>query len=81
VERLKFIGCVGERKKARGFGGRRQDASEEVNKQSLLTTTMTTVQHTNTDFLAAVRNANLETLVASGNPELLLALQELIQLR
>ena len=78
VERLKFMGCVGERKKARGFGRRRQDASEEVNKQSLLATTMTTVQHTNTDFLTAIHNANLETLIASGNMQLLLALQELI---
>ena len=41
---------------------------------------MTTVQHTNMDFLTAVRNANLETLIASGIPQLLLALQELVQL-
>jgi hypothetical protein len=32
-------------------------------------------------FLAAVRNANLETLIASGNPQLLQALEELNQLR
>lgn len=31
-------------------------------------------------FLAAVHNANLETLIASGNPQLLQALEELNQL-
>lgn len=31
-------------------------------------------------FLAAVRDANLEMLIASGNPQLLYALQELDQL-
>jgi hypothetical protein len=40
---------------------------------------MTVVKHT--DFLAAVHDANLKTLIASGNPQLLQALQELDQLR
>jgi hypothetical protein len=80
VERLKFTGCVGKRQKARGVGGRRQVALEKANKQSPLTTTITTIQHTDMDFLATIRDANLETLIASGNPQLLQALQELIQL-
>ena len=42
---------------------------------------MTVVQHTSTDFLAAVREANLETFITSGNLQLLQALEELNQLR
>ena len=60
--------------------GRRQEVLDKVNKQSLLAT-MTTIQHTDTDFLTAIRNANLETLIESGNLQLLQALQELAQLR
>ena len=37
--------------------------------------------HNNSAFLTAVRDADLETLIASGNPQLLHALQELDQLR
>ena len=59
---------------------KRQEVLDEVNKQSLLTT-MTTVQHTNTDFLATIHNANLETFIESGNLQLLQALQELTQLQ
>jgi hypothetical protein len=40
---------------------------------------MTSAQHT--DFLAAVRDASLDTLIASGNLQLLQALEELAQLR
>ena len=40
---------------------------------------MTSAQHT--DFLTAVRDANLDTLIASGNLQLLQALEELAQLR
>jgi hypothetical protein len=64
-----------------GKGRRQEVLVEEGNKQSLLTTTMTTVQHTNMDFLTAVCNANLETLIASGNLQLLQALEELAQLQ
>ena len=45
------------------------------------TAAMKNAQHADPAFLAAVRDANLETLIASGNPQLLLALQELDQLR
>lgn len=71
------IGCVGKRKVLvkEVLEQIRCAALEEVNKGSLLTTTMTD------NFLAAVREANLETLIASGNPQLLQALQELVQLR
>jgi len=40
---------------------------------------MTSTQHT--DFLVAVRDANLDTLIASGNLQLLQALKELAQLQ
>jgi hypothetical protein len=39
------------------------------------------MKNTDSAFLAAVRDADLETLIASGNPQLLHALQELDQLR
>jgi hypothetical protein len=39
------------------------------------------MKNTDSAFLAAVRDANLETLIASGNPQLLHALQELDELR
>ena len=42
---------------------------------------MKNVEHADSAFLAAVCDANLETLIASGNPQLLHALQELDQLR
>lgn len=41
---------------------------------------MNIVQHTDTTFLAAIHDADLETLIASGNPQLLQALDELEQL-
>jgi hypothetical protein len=42
---------------------------------------MKNAQHADSALLAAIRDANLETLIASGNPQLLHALQELDQLR
>jgi hypothetical protein len=42
---------------------------------------MKNAQCADSAFLAAVRDANLETLIASGNLQLLHALQELDQLR
>ena len=38
-------------------------------------------QRADSTFLAAVRDARLDTLIASGNPQLLHALQELDRLR
>ena len=81
--KLLNIGCVGKREKTRR---KRVDVNKHVmcvcslhaNKRSLLTTTMTSTQHT--DFLVAVCDANLDTLIASGNLQLLQALKELAQL-
>jgi hypothetical protein len=42
---------------------------------------MNIAQPNNMVFLAAVRNTSLETLVTSGNPQLLEALKELNRLR
>ena len=39
------------------------------------------MQHTDSTFLAAVHDTNLEMLIASGNLQLLHALQELNQLQ
>jgi hypothetical protein len=52
--------------------------NSHANKQSPLATTMTSAQHT--DFLMAVHDANLDMLIASGNLQLLQALEELAQL-
>lgn len=82
--KLLDIGCVGKREKTRR---KCVDVNKHVvcvcslhaNEQSPLATTMTSTQHT--DFLVAVRDANLDTLIASGNLQLLQALKELAQLR
>jgi hypothetical protein len=42
---------------------------------------MKNAQHAASTFLTAIRDANLETLIASGNPQLLHALQQLDELR
>ena len=53
----------------------------QTNKLDFITAAIKNVQHADSTFLAAVHDANLETLIASGNPHLLHALQELDQLR
>ena len=82
--KLLDIGCVGKREKTRR---KHVDVNKRVmcvcslhaNKQSPLATTMTSTQHT--DFLTAVRDVNLDTLITSGNLQLLQALKELAQLQ
>jgi hypothetical protein len=59
---------------------------KQINKLDFNSAVMKNAQHTdsvhnNSAFLTAVRDADLETLIASGNPQLLHALQELDQLR
>jgi len=45
------------------------------------TATMNVAQHATTTFLTAIHDANLETLIASGDLQLLQALDELDQLQ
>jgi len=42
---------------------------------------MNIAQHADTAFLTAIRDTDLETLITSGNPQLLQALNELDQLQ
>jgi hypothetical protein len=66
--------------KKQGFKKKQQS---RINKQDTSTAAimMRNAQQADPAFLAAVRDTNLETLIASGNPQLLHALQELDQLR